>query len=83
MTTGDQTVLRELVTATMPFGRYKGVLLRQLPEHYLSWYQTKGFPKGKLGMLMATMFEIRTNGLLYLLDPLIREYRYPGSFRRR
>lgn len=62
--------LEELVSMKMPFGKYEGRLLCDLPEHYLVWYQTKGFPPGKLGMLMSTMYEIRLNGLEYLLKPL-------------
>ena len=54
----------------MPYGKYKGYLICNIPESYLLWYKDKGFPKGKLGDLMATMFEIRVNGLEYLLTPL-------------
>lgn len=54
----------------MPYGKYKGYLICNIPESYLLWYNDKGFPKGKLGDLMATMFEIRVNGLEYLLTPL-------------
>ena len=65
-----QGTLLELVKTRMPFGQYQGRLICDLPEHYLVWYQQKGFPQGKLGMLMATMYEIRLNGLEYLLKPL-------------
>jgi uncharacterized protein (DUF3820 family) len=54
----------------MPFGRYKGIILANLPVSYLEWFQRKGFPEGKLGMMLATMYEIKSNGLEYLLDPL-------------
>ncbi|MBK8367307.1 MAG: DUF3820 family protein [Bacteroidetes bacterium] len=54
----------------MPFGRYKGTILANLPVSYLEWFQRKGFPEGKLGMMLATMYEIKSNGLEYLLDPL-------------
>lgn len=54
----------------MPFGKYKGVLICNLPEPYLVWFYQKGFPPGKLGMLLATMYEIKLNGLEYLLKPL-------------
>ncbi|SEQ78183.1 DUF3820 family protein [Pedobacter rhizosphaerae] len=63
-------LLLELVRMPMPYGKYKGWLICNLPETYLLWYKDKGFPKGKLGDLMATMFEIRVNGLEYLLTPL-------------
>ncbi len=63
-------LLIELVTIPMPFGKYKGRLLCDLPDHYLEWFQHKGFPKGKLGILLETMLVIKLNGLAYLLDPL-------------
>lgn len=54
----------------MPFGKYKGYMICELPEPYLVWYYNKGFPKGKLGILLHTMYEIRLNGLEGLLKPL-------------
>lgn len=54
----------------MPFGKYKDVIIADLPEFYLVWYRQKGFPKGKLGVLLETMYEIKLNGLEYLLKPL-------------
>lgn len=54
----------------MPFGKYKGSFICDLPVTYLEWFSRKGFPKGKLGMLLATMYEIRINGLMQLLEPL-------------
>jgi uncharacterized protein len=63
-------ILFELVTVTMPFGKYKGRLLCDLPDHYLEWFQRNGFPKGKLGIQLETMQVISLNGLRYLLDPL-------------
>jgi uncharacterized protein (DUF3820 family) len=63
-------LLRDLVTMKMPFGKYKDTLLCNLPVSYLEWFHREGFPKGKLGMLLATMYEIRINGLEKLLDPL-------------
>lgn len=62
--------LIDLVTMKMPFGKYKDRLLCDLPEHYLVWFNQKGFPDGKLGMLLSTMYEIRVNGLEDLLKPL-------------
>ncbi|WP_207420771.1 DUF3820 family protein [Desertivirga brevis] len=62
--------LQELVTTKMPYGKYKGIILCNLPEPYLVWYHSKGFPDGKLGMLLHTMYEIKLNGLEYLLTPL-------------
>jgi uncharacterized protein (DUF3820 family) len=65
-------VLLDLVKLKMPFGRYKGTILANLPVSYLEWFQRKGFPDGKLGMQLATMYEIKSNGLEYLLEPLRR-----------
>lgn len=62
--------LLELVSMQMPFGKYKGVVLCNLPVSYLEWFQRKGFPDGKLGMLLQTMYEIKLNGLEDLLKPL-------------
>ncbi|MES2761271.1 MAG: DUF3820 family protein [Bacteroidota bacterium] len=66
----NSEVLLELVKFKMPFGRYKGTILANLPVSYLEWFQRKGFPDGKLGMMLATMYEIKSNGLEYLLDPI-------------
>lgn len=66
----DPSLLLDLVKMQMPYGKYKGYLICNIPESYLLWCKDKGFPKGKLGDLMATMFEIRVNGLEYLLTPL-------------
>ncbi len=62
--------LMQLVTMKMPYGKYKDKLICDLPEYYLIWYQRKGFPAGTLGSLMASMYEIKLNGLEYLLAPL-------------
>lgn len=69
---GNPELLNELVHYQMPFGKYKGHLVRQLPMSYLEWFTQKGFPNGKLGMLLQTMYEIKLNGLEYLLEGLIR-----------
>lgn len=62
--------LEELVQSKMPYGKYKGHVLCDLPEYYLVWCHSKGFPEGKLGGQLATMYEIKLNGLEYLLKPL-------------
>lgn len=59
-----------LLTTEMPFGKYKGRLLADLPEHYLVWFHAKGFPAGRLGHLMGLIYEIKLNGLQHLLTPL-------------
>lgn len=66
----NSEILLELVKFKMPFGRYQGTILANLPVSYLEWFQRKGFPDGKLGMMLATMYEIKSNGLEYLLEPL-------------
>lgn len=66
----DKDILLQLVIQKMSFGKYKDRVLCDLPEYYLNWFKREGFPKGKLGMLMETMYEIKLNGLEYLLQPL-------------
>jgi uncharacterized protein len=62
--------LEKLVTLTMPYGKYKGRLLADLPGQYLNWFAREGFPKGELGRLLQLMQEIDHNGLSDLLKPL-------------
>lgn len=62
--------LQKLVSLTMPFGKYEGRLLADLPGHYLGWFARAGFPKGELGRLLALMYEIDHNDLGHLLKPL-------------
>ena len=61
-----------LVTREMPYGKYQGRLLADLPGHYLGWFAQKGFPKGQLGRLLALMHEVDQAGARRLLDPLRR-----------
>lgn len=68
----DKEILIDLVTKTMPFGKYKGRLLADIPEYYLVWLKGKGFPDGKLGMWLSTLYEIRLNGLEGILAELKR-----------
>ena len=63
-------LLKELVKMKMPFGKFKGRVLCDLPEPYLVWFKQQGFPKGKLGVLLETLYEIKLNGLEHLLTPL-------------
>jgi len=62
--------LQKLVTTVMPFGKYKGRVLADLPGHYLGWFAREGFPAGELGKLIALMYELDHNALRSLLDPL-------------
>ena len=66
----DSQLLLQLVEMKMPFGKYKGTVLSNLPVSYLEWFNRKGFPDGKLGMLLRTIYEIKINGLENLLDPI-------------
>ncbi|CAL1518404.1 DUF3820 family protein [Chitinophaga sp. MM2321] len=70
MTQPDPEMMQQLVMMKMPFGKYKDVVLCDLPVSYLEWFQRKGFPKGKLGVMLETMLVIKMNGLTHLLDPL-------------
>ena len=72
----DPNILKELISTEMPFGKYKGRKIYQLPVSYLEWFEREGFPNGKLGMLLSTMHVIKTNGLEQLLDPLIKNQPY-------
>lgn len=62
--------LQLLVTRVMPYGKYKGRLIADLPGNYLNWFARKGFPPGEIGMLLALMQELDHNGLAPLLEPL-------------
>jgi uncharacterized protein (DUF3820 family) len=64
----DGQILIDIVTMKMPFGKYKGTILKQLPVSYLEWFKRKGFPAGKLGMRLETLYEIKINGLEGLLN---------------
>ena len=59
----DSKILIEIVQTKMPFGKYKGTLVSDIPISYLEWMHNKGFPPGKLGMMLATVYEIKINGL--------------------
>jgi hypothetical protein len=63
-------VLVELVSARMPFGKYEDRILCDLTEPYLVWFHQKGFPQGRIGMLLSALYEIKLNGLEYLLKPI-------------
>ncbi len=66
-------LLIDLVKMPMPYGRYKGVILYKLPVSYLEWFARKGFPEGKLGMLLQTLYEIKLNGLEFLFERIKKE----------
>lgn len=64
-------ILKEICIVKMPFGKYKSTVLADLPVSYLEWFvRNGGFPKGKLGMQLSTIYEIKINGLMDLLVPI-------------
>ena len=63
-------MLELLISREMPFGKYKGRLIADLPGHYLAWFARQGFPKGEIGRLLALMYELDHNDLKGLLEPL-------------
>ena len=68
----DKEILLSLVSMKMPFGKYKGTLICDLPVYYLEWLKKKGFPAGKMGMLLSTTYEIKINGVGKILA-LVKE----------
>ncbi len=66
----DKSAFLKLAQAIMPFGKYAGYRLVDLPESYVVWLSRKGFPKGNLGEMLSTVYEIKVNGLEYLFKPL-------------
>ncbi len=70
----DKEFLTKMVNFRMPFGKYKDCLLIDLPEHYIVWYNQKGLPKGELGKMLGLMYEIKLNGLEYLLKKIRQNY---------
>ncbi|GAA0852959.1 DUF3820 family protein [Aliiglaciecola litoralis] len=67
----DPILLKQAINQTMPFGKYAGRKLLDLPEPYLVWFNQKGFPPGKLGEQLALMYEVKLNGLESMLTPLL------------
>jgi len=72
----DPQILIELVRMRMPFGKYKNRVLCDLPVSYLEWFNRKGFPPGKIGILLSALYEIKLNGLEYLLKPIRKNQPY-------
>lgn len=63
----DPKILIEIIQTKMPFGKYKGTMICDLPVYYLEWLHNKGFPPGKMGMLLSSVYEIKINGLNSIL----------------
>lgn len=72
MANNQQHELEKLANTKMPYGKYKGKYLIDLPEHYIVWYNNKGFPAGKLGDMLRLVYEIQLNGL----EDLVRKLKY-------
>jgi len=66
----QQQELVQLANARMPFGKYQGRYLIDLPELYVVWFKNKGYPEGKIGKQLEMIYELKLNGLEYLLHPL-------------
>ncbi len=66
----DSRDLLKLAEAKMPFGKYAGTRLIDLPERYVVWFAQKGFPEGELGRMLQAVYEIKVNGLEYLFNPI-------------
>lgn len=70
----DKEFLLKLAHTKMPYGKYKDRYLIDLPEYYVVWYYRKGFPKNKLGDMLTTVYELKVNGLEYLVRKIKEEY---------
>lgn len=70
----DKQFLIDLAHTKMPFGKYKDRFLIDLPEYYVVWYHNKGFPKGKLGDMLQTVYELKLNGLEDLIRNIKKQY---------
>ena len=70
----DKNFLIKLAHTKMPFGKYEGRYLIDLPEYYIVWYHNKGFPKGKLGDMLTQVYELKLNGLEYLIRDIKKRY---------
>ena len=78
---GDPSMLVDLARMEMPFGRFKGRVLIDLPEPYVVWFHSHGFPKGRLGALLGMLYEVKANGLEPLFDPFRDPPRRPDLER--
>lgn len=70
-TNQSKQFLVKLANTKMPYGKYKGKYMIDLPEYYVVWYRNKGFPKGQIGEMLATVYELKVNGL----EELVRNIR--------
>ena len=75
----DKQFLIDLAHTKMPYGKYKGTFLIELPEHYIVWYHAKGFPKGKTGLMLGLVYELKLNGLEHLIRRIKKETTPPNK----
>ena len=75
--TDQQQLLIKLAHTKMPFGKYEGRYLIELPEYYIVWYNAKGFPKGQLGDQLRLVYELKLNGLENLVRNIKKQYPKP------
>ncbi len=73
----QKLLLIKLAHTKMPFGKYEGRYLIDLPEHYVVWYHGKGFPKGQLGEQLRLVYELKLNGLEELVRNIMKQYPKP------
>ena len=74
MLSTQQEELIKLAKMKMPFGKFKGRYLIDLPEHYVVWYHNKGFPKGKLGQQLELVYELKLNGLEDIIRKIQQDF---------
>lgn len=70
----DERVLIKLAHTRMPFGKYAGLYLSELPEPYVVWFKNKGFPPGEIGQLLGLLYDVKENGLEFLLREIRVQY---------
>ncbi len=70
----NKDMLIKLAHTKMPYGKYKGRDLIDLPEYYIVWYHNKGFPKGQLGDMLTQVYELKLNGLEYLIRNIKEQF---------
>lgn len=70
----DKQFLIDVSKMRMPYGKYKGTYLIDLPEHYIVWYHNKGFPKGKIGEMLGLVYELKLNGLEDIIKEVRKRY---------
>ena len=70
----DKQFLIDLAHTRMPYGKYEGRYIIDLPEYYVVWYHNKGFPKGKLGQMLTTVYELKLNGLEYIVRNIQQQF---------